>query len=113
MNWLVRLGQRLPLSWRLALAQSPLAPLLRRYLNRFHPKSRLVIADLAAPLEGHRMKLDWWVNKAFVFGTYEPDVVTVIQRHLRPGMIAVDCGAHIGYHTLGQVTTLSPSRQNA
>jgi FkbM family methyltransferase len=44
--------------------------------------------------------LDWQLYKAFVFGTYEPDVVTVIQRHLRPGMVAVDCGAHIGYHTL-------------
>jgi FkbM family methyltransferase len=46
------------------------------------------------------MRLDWQLYKAFVFGTYEPDVVTVIQRHLRPGMVAVDCGAHIGYHTL-------------
>jgi FkbM family methyltransferase len=56
-----------------------------------------VVVELAAPLEGHQMKLDWQTDKAFVFGTYEPDVVTAIQRHLRPGMIAVDCGAHIGY----------------
>jgi len=80
--------------------RSPIAPLLRHYLNRFHRKERIVIADLAAPLEGHRMKLDWQVNKAYVFGTYEPDVVAAIHQTLRPGMVAVDCGAHIGYHTL-------------
>ena len=101
MNWLVRLGQRLPRSWRFALARSPIAPLLRRYFNRFYRREgRIVVVELAAPLEGHQMKLDWQTDKAFVFGTYEPDVVTAIQQHLRPGMIAVDCGAHIGYHTL-------------
>jgi FkbM family methyltransferase len=101
MNWLVRLGQRLPRSWRFALARPPIAPLLRCYFNRFYwREGRIVVVELAAPLEGHQMKLDWQTDKAFVFGTYEPDVVTAIQRHLRPGMIAVDCRAHIGYHTL-------------
>jgi FkbM family methyltransferase len=46
------------------------------------------------------MRLDWQLYKAFVFGTYEPDVVTAIQQNLHTGMVAVDCGAHIGYHTL-------------
>jgi FkbM family methyltransferase len=101
--------------------RSPVAPLLRHYLNRFHRKERIVIADLAAPLERHRMKLDWQVNKAYVFGTYEPDVAAAIQRHLRPGMIAVDCGAHIGYHTLlmakcvgkmGRVYAFEPLSEN-
>jgi FkbM family methyltransferase len=99
MHWLVRLGQRLPPSWRLFLAQSPLAPLLRRYFNRLI-KEQMVIVELAPPLEGHRMRLDWQLYKPFVFGIYEPNVVTAIQQNLRPGMVAVDCGAHIGYHTL-------------
>ncbi|MFA0733280.1 MAG: hypothetical protein LKKZDAJK_002689 [Candidatus Fervidibacter sp.] len=99
MHWLVRLGQRLPPSWRLFLAQSPFAPLLRRYFNRLK-KERIVTVVLAPPLEGHRMRLDWQLYKAFVFGTYEPDVVTAIQQNLHTSMVAVDCGAHIGYHTL-------------
>jgi len=46
------------------------------------------------------MKLDWLINKAYVFGVYEPDVVEAMHEHIRTGMVAVDCGAHIGYHTL-------------
>jgi hypothetical protein len=68
MNWLVRLGQRLPRSWRFALARSPIAPLLRCYFNRFYwREGRIVVVELAAPLEGHQMKLDWQTDKAFVF----------------------------------------------
>lgn len=101
MNTLVRIGQRLPQRWRLWLLHAPFAPTLRRWLNRYRSESqRLVIVDLAPPLEGHRMKLDWLINKAYVFGVYEPDVVEAMHKHVQAGMVAVDCGAHIGYHTL-------------
>ena len=34
------------------------------------------------------------------FGTYEPEVRTEIRRHLKPGAIAIDVGANVGWHTL-------------
>ena len=34
------------------------------------------------------------------FGTYEPEVRTEIHRHLKPGAIAIDVGANVGWHTL-------------
>lgn len=34
------------------------------------------------------------------FGTYEPEVRTEVRRHLKPGAIAIDVGANVGWHTL-------------
>lgn len=34
------------------------------------------------------------------FGTYEPEVRTEIRRHLKPGAVAIDVGANVGWHTL-------------
>jgi FkbM family methyltransferase len=41
--------------------------------------------------------LGWSVH---FFGTYEPEVQTEIRRHLKPGAIAIDVGANVGWHTL-------------
>ena len=38
------------------------------------------------------------------FGAYEPEVRAEIRRHLRPGAIAVDVGANVGWHTLLMAT---------
>ncbi len=41
--------------------------------------------------------LGWSVH---FFGTYEPEVQTEIRRYLKPGEIAIDVGANVGWHTL-------------
>ena len=41
--------------------------------------------------------LGWSVH---FFGTYEPEVQTEIRRYLKPGGIAIDVGANVGWHTL-------------
>jgi FkbM family methyltransferase len=38
------------------------------------------------------------------FGTYEPEVRTEIRRYLKPGAIAIDVGANVGWHTLLMAT---------
>ena len=52
------------------------------------------------------------------FGTYEPEVQAEIRRWLRPGDVAVDVGANVGWHTLlmgarvgpaGRVYTFEPN----
>jgi FkbM family methyltransferase len=59
---------------------------------------------------------------SFVLGCYEPHVVHAIKRYARPGTVAYDCGAHIGYMTLvlarsvgagGQVVAFEANPRNA
>jgi FkbM family methyltransferase len=81
------------------MAAGRFSPHLRRMVNKVYPE-RLGVFPLAAPLQGHRMRLHWQTRKAYVFGTSEPEVVQVIQREVRPGSLALDIGANIGYFTL-------------
>ena len=95
----IRIWQKAPLRWRQAFVASPMAPFLRRMFKRAYAEE-LQVFELTAPLEGNRMRLHWQTQKAFVFGTFEPDVAHTIQEYVRPGWHVLDIGAHIGYHTL-------------
>ena len=100
----------------LALAESSFAlaktrggiPGLRTLADSLYPHRSGVFA-LAKPLEGHRMRLHWGLDKRFVFGTKEPHVVEAIQRVVRPRQLAVDVGAHVGYFTLLVAKQVGPS----
>jgi FkbM family methyltransferase len=35
-----------------------------------------------------------------VLGTYEPEVVEVLRREIRPGNVCIDIGAHVGYYAI-------------
>lgn len=123
MGWidrLIRLADKLPPSWRDAVWRSPLRPALRRLLNLVSGK-QLTIVPLAQPLDGHRMRVNWQMQASYAFGTYEPEVVRAIQRVVRPGWVAVDVGANIGYFTLllaklvgpeGRVIAFEPLPEN-
>jgi FkbM family methyltransferase len=95
----MRLWQKAPLAWRQSIVTARFAPRLRRIVNRVYPQ-QLGIFPLAAPLDGHRMRLHWQTRKAYVFGTWEPEVAQVIQREVRPSQLVLDIGANIGYFTL-------------
>jgi FkbM family methyltransferase len=67
-----------------------------------------------------RMNLDleYSVDLKINYGVYERDTVAAIRRHVGPGMVTVDVGAHIGYLTLvlaecvgpmGKVHAIEPS----
>lgn len=104
----VKLWQRAPQSWRARLAASSIfGPLVRSAANKAGP-ANLNAFDLAEPLRGMRMLLDWQTQKAYVFGTYEPEVAAAIQNSLSPGALAIDVGAHIGYHTLLMARLVGP-----
>lgn len=101
MDLIVSLGQRLPAGLRSWLVRSPLAPPMRWFLNRSHRSGeRLRVVPLASPLAGHRMLVDWYTQKSFVFGVYEPRAVALLGKFVQTGDIAIDVGAHIGYYTL-------------
>jgi FkbM family methyltransferase len=90
-------------------------------LLNFRPSAQDEVFTCRGPLEGCRMHVDWKRFRSFVYGTWEPDVVSAIVSALKPGMTAIDVGAHIGYYTIllakcvgptGQVLSLEPFPEN-
>jgi len=96
---LIRAWQRAPASWRRGLVASPIANPLRRLMNGTRGTDPEVF-ELAEPLHGCRMKLIWQLHKAFIFGTYEPQVVAQLQEIVKPGWTTLDVGAYLGYYSL-------------
>jgi FkbM family methyltransferase len=93
---------------------------MRSLLNKSYPEEFRVF-KLAAPLEGHLMRLHWQTQKAFVFGTYVCEVTKIVQQVVRSGWVVVDAGAHVGYDTLllakqvgpaGKVIAFEPLAEN-
>jgi FkbM family methyltransferase len=54
----------------------------------------------AGILEGYRMKVEWSRFRAFVYGTWEPEVVKAVTEVVHEGFVAIDIGAHLGYYAL-------------
>lgn len=46
------------------------------------------------------MRVDWEMHRSFAFGSWEPEVVQVIQERVSPGMTVLDIGAQSGYFSL-------------
>lgn len=68
-------------------------------LNRM-PGDRFPTLPCSGILKGYRMKLDWYNNRSYSYGTWETDVVDVLREAIREGFVAYDVGAHIGYYAL-------------
>ena len=49
--------------------------------------------------------------RGYAAGTYEPHVLAAIENTLRPGMLALDIGAHLGYFTLVMASLVGPAGQ--
>jgi len=61
------------------------------------------------------------IGRSVLSGNYEPDVVAVFKRYLRPGMRIIDIGANIGFYTIlstvlvggnGHVLAVEPNPSN-
>jgi FkbM family methyltransferase len=103
-NVIPRLLGWVPISLRRALIGRPdhpsrLANFVHRLLNRVAPAESQVFACQGA-LKGYRMSVDWSRYRSFVYGTWEPKVIRAVIETVRPGMIVIDIGAHIGYYSL-------------
>ena len=82
---LIWLGQKLPVSLRVALTQLPAAAWLRRFTLLPLTQGQVVVA-LGAPLAGYRMRLDMRSgHRRYALSTYEPEVCAFIQSHLLGG----------------------------
>ena len=78
----------------------PLARGIRRGLNRAAPDEMTVINIASGALAGMPMLLDLQQEKDYWLGTYEPDLQSAINALVKPGWVAYDVGANIGYVTL-------------
>jgi FkbM family methyltransferase len=85
------------------------------------PEKCIGMPDIRLSCDGYTfiaqpsVQLGWQVS---VFGTYEPELRDMIRSVLRPGYIALDIGANVGWHTLlmaslvgeqGRVLALEPN----
>ncbi|MGE3911948.1 MAG: FkbM family methyltransferase [Chloroflexota bacterium] len=55
---------------------------------------------LGGPLRGKLLAMPTLQRPSYALGTFEPHVSEAMRAHVRPGSVAYDIGANIGYHTL-------------
>jgi FkbM family methyltransferase len=84
----------------------PLAKVSRSLLNRFAPAGVSEVSIAGGDLVGLRLLIDLQSEKDLWLGTYEPELQAALREFARPGMVAYDVGANIGYFTLLFVKTV-------
>lgn len=59
---------------------------------------------------GVRLRLDLAdrIERLMAFRAYERDVLTFLRHELRPGMVVLDVGAHVGYHAIHAAIAVGP-----
>lgn len=115
-------AQRLPMPVKRSLYKiAPLARIIRGSLNLAAPQGLTTIEVAGGSLAGRRLSLNLQEEKDYWLGTYEPDLQQAITELVKPGMVAYDVGANIGYITLllaqavgeaGQVISFEPLPDN-
>ena len=78
----------------------PLTRWIRRSLNRAAPHGLSRIQVAAGGLAGAHLLLDLQQEKDYWLGTYETDLQIAMKEWVKPGRLAYDVGANIGYNTL-------------
>jgi len=99
-----KVAEYIPLRVKVALrgdrgAPNRLASIVHSFLNHL-PAERYPVLPCGGVLKGYRMRVDWQIHRSFVYGSWEPEVVRSIQRHVTPGMKVLDIGAQSGFYSL-------------
>jgi FkbM family methyltransferase len=101
LNLAAAAARRLPMPLKRAFYRfPPLARLIRRALNLAAPQGLTTVEVAGGLLAGRRLSLNMQEEKDYWLGTYEPDLQGAIAELVKPGMVAYDVGANIGYITL-------------
>lgn len=91
----------LPLSVKKGIYRIPwLSGVVRSSLNLAVPPGLTSVKIAAGGLAGMQIPLDLKTEKDYWLGTYEPELQSGILALVKPGMIAYDVGANIGYISL-------------
>jgi FkbM family methyltransferase len=99
-----RVAGYVPLSIKVALrgersSPNSLANIIHSFLNRLTTE-RYPILPCGGVLKGFRMRVDWQLHRSFVYGSWEPEVVRSIQKHVLPSTRVLDIGAQSGFYSL-------------
>lgn len=99
-----RVAEYIPLSIKVALRgerSSPnrLANIIHSFLNRLAAE-RYPILPCGGVLKDFRMRVDWQLHRSFAYGSWEPEVVRSIQKHVMPRTRVLDIGAQSGFYSL-------------
>lgn len=99
-----RVAEYIPLSLKVALrgdraSPSRLANIIHSFLNRLAVE-RYPILPCGGVLKGFRMRVDWQLHRSFAYGSWEPEVVRSIQKHVKPKSRVLDIGAQSGFYSL-------------
>jgi FkbM family methyltransferase len=78
----------------------PLARFLRNTLNEAAPSGPTEVKIAAGGAVGMKMRLDLQLEKDYWLGTYEADLQTAVDELVKPGWVAYDVGANIGFVSL-------------
>ncbi|HWO33442.1 MAG TPA: FkbM family methyltransferase [Candidatus Acidoferrum sp.] len=103
-NIISRVAECIPLRIKVALrgdraSPSRLANVIHSLLNRLAVE-RYPILPCGGVLKGFRMRVDWQLHRSFAYGSWEPEVVRSIQKHVIPGTTVLDIGAQSGFYSL-------------
>jgi hypothetical protein len=103
-NIISRVAECIPLRIKIALrgdraSPSRLANVIHSLLNRLAVE-RYPILPCGGVLKGFRMRVDWQLHRSFAYGSWEPEVVRSIQKHVIPGTTVLDIGAQSGFYSL-------------
>jgi FkbM family methyltransferase len=78
----------------------PLAKGIRAGLNRAAPHGLTISTIASGTISGWKVSLDLQNEKDYWLGTYELDLQAALADWVKPGWVAYDVGANIGYVTL-------------
>lgn len=78
----------------------PVTDAIRAGLNRGVPEGMTPVKVAGGMGRDMRFVLDLTVEKDLWLGTYEPELQAAIREYSRPGMVAYDVGANLGYVTI-------------
>src|SRR5439155_20486629 len=90
----------LPRSWRGRRLPGPVRSMARNLLGAVLGQQTTAVVTLADPLDGYRMRINLRMQKAYMYGSFEPEVVQFIVGIVQQGWNCFDVGANIGYLTL-------------
>jgi FkbM family methyltransferase len=94
-------AQILPDKWKTTIYRSPyIARVIRNGLNMAAPEGKIPTQVASGNLKGMHLELDLQTEKDYWLGTYESVLQSAIHDLVKPGSIAYDVGANIGYISL-------------
>jgi FkbM family methyltransferase len=107
-----RFNRLLPAGFkRIFYRLGPLTRWIRLSLNAISPSGITPVVVSDGALAGAQLWLDLHSEKDYWLGTYEVDLQTAIQQQVRPGWVAYDVGANIGYISLLLARAVGPDGQ--